>query len=208
MVFFPGITRCENYAVKKSGEYYGYAHYKDQIHIDCKNRCVYCDITLDENGHEGFALDHFRPQEKFPDLKNDPHNLVVACAKCNRNKSCHWPIEVGLYVAHDGVSGFIDPFEQNRLDYFDVGACGSLISKQGPSEYLIQLLGLNRPSRVVVRKNRLLRSRVDELICLAEKLIDDVIESGEMTEDAVRNLAAAKMVIQCVRELRGEILKV
>lgn len=66
MPFFPKILRRENYSVKVCGGYYGYAYYSDQIYEDCQSRCVYCDIRLDENGNEGFALDHFRPQEKFP----------------------------------------------------------------------------------------------------------------------------------------------
>ena len=208
MTFFPKISRCEKYAVKECGGYYGYSHYRDQIHIDCQNRCVYCDVTLDENGHEGFALDHFRPQEKFSHLKNDPGNLVVSCAKCNRNKSSHWPVDVKVDATHDGAVGFIDPFENNRLDYFEVGQCGTLVSKQGPSEYLIKLLALNRQSRIVVRRNRLLHRRIDDLILLAERMIDEVIESGDLTEVSLQKLASAKMVIQRVRELRQEILKV
>lgn len=208
MTFFPEVSRCVNYAAKECGGYYGYAHYKDQIHIDCKHRCVYCDVRLDESGHEGFALDHFRPQEKFSHLKNDPNNLVVACAKCNRNKSAHWPVDVGLGVSHHGEVGFIDPFENNRLDFFSVDVCGALAPKQNPSEYLIKLLGLNRPSRVVVRRNRILHRRIDDLILLAETIITEVIDGGEMTELSWQKLESAKVVISSVRQLRQEILKV
>ncbi|EJZ59890.1 HNH endonuclease [Pseudomonas fluorescens R124] len=205
MIFFPEVVRCEKYAVNQHGNYHGYAHYKDQIHKDCQYRCVYCDVKLDECGHEGFALDHFRPQEKFSHLKNDPTNLVAACAKCNRSKSSHWPVDIALGVSYLGEFGFVDPFEHNRLDFFGVETNGTLTAKQDPSTYLIKLLGLNRPSRVVVRKNRLLQRRVDDLIMLAEKLIDEIIEAGEMTDVSWRNLQSAKAVISSVRQLRLEI---
>lgn len=205
MLFFPEIVRCEKYAVKECGGYHGYAYYKEQIHIDCQYRCVYCDIKLEECGHEGFALDHFRPQEKFPRLKNDPKNLVVACSKCNRSKSSHWPVDIELGVAYQGEVGFIDPFEHNRLDFFCVGVSGEFAAKKSPSQYLIKLLGLNRPSRMVVRKNRQLQRRVDDLILLAEEIIDEVIQSGEMTELSWRKLESAKVAISGVRQLRQEI---
>jgi len=207
MTFFPVISRCEKYAVKECGGYYVYRYYRDQIHFDCKHRCVYCDVKFDENGHEGFALDHFRPQEKFAHLTNDPNNLVVACAKCNRNKSSHWPVDIKLGISHDEVVGFIDPFEHDRLDFFDVQDCGTLMPKKNPSEYLIRLLSLNRPSRVVVRRNRILQNRIDGLILLAETIIDEIISSGEMTKLSWRKLETAKTVIGSVRQLRGEIFK-
>lgn len=205
MTFFPEILRCEKYVVKKCGGYHGYAHYKEQIHKDCLYRCVYCDVKFDECGHEGFALDHFRPQEKFSHLTNDPTNLVAACAKCNRSKSSHWPVDVSLGVSFHGEFGFVDPFEHNRLDFFSVGVDGKLTAKKDPSEYLIKLLGLNRPSRVSVRKNRLLQRRVDDLIAMAESIIDEVIESGEMTDSSWGKLHSAKAVIGSVRQLRIEI---
>jgi hypothetical protein len=208
MTFFPEVSRCKKYAVKECGQYYGYAHYKDQIHKDCQYRCVYCDVKLDECGHEGFALDHFRPQEKFSHLKNDPTNLVIACAKCNRNKSAHWPVDITLDVSFQGEVGFIDPFEHKRLDFFCVEICGTLVPKKDPSKYLIKLLGLNRPSRVVVRKNRLLQRRIDDLIMFAEKMIDEVIEGGEITELSLRKLESAKSVISSVRQLRQEVVKI
>ncbi|SHN30479.1 TIGR02646 family protein [Pseudomonas asturiensis] len=205
MTFFPEIVRCEKYDVKKCGGYHGYSYYKDQIHEDCQYRCVYCDVKLDECGHEGFALDHFRPQEKFPHLTNDPTNLVAACAKCNRSKSSHWPVDILSGVSFQGAFGFIDPFQHKRLDFFFVEVDGKLTAKQDPSNYLIKLLGLNRPSRVVVRKNRLLQRRVDELIILAESIIEEIIEVGEMTEVSWDKLKSAKAMISSVRQLRLDI---
>jgi hypothetical protein len=81
---------------------------------------------------------------------------------------------------------------------------GKLTAKQDPSNYLIKLLGLNRPSRVVVRKNRLLQRRVDELTILAE-VIEEIIEVGEMTKVSWDKLKSARAMISSVRQLRLDI---
>lgn len=208
MSFFPKLSRCETYDVKECGGFYGYAHYRDQISIDCQNRCVYCDVRIDENGNEGFALDHFRPQEKFPDLKNVPDNLVISCAKCNRSKSSHWPISIDLAEAHNDVVGFVDPFLDDRLSFFSVSGTGEFIALRGPSEYIIKLLSLNRPSRVSIRRNRMLNLRIDDLLSLAEKILVEIIEMGNIDEGSFDKLRFAKNIVGSVRQLREEILSI
>jgi hypothetical protein len=207
-LFFPQIVRTENYKIKTCGGFYGYASYNEVIHSDCQNRCVYCDVKLEENGHEGFALDHFRPQEHFPDLKNNPNNLVISCGKCNRNKSSHWPVGTSTEATHDGTVGFIDPFQCNRLQYFQVEPAGTLSPLQGPSTYLIRLLGLNRASRVLVRKHRILNAKINSLISMAEESIDcalSLLEQEEEKEQALRKISSAKAAIASIKEIRNEI---
>ncbi|MFE1816180.1 HNH endonuclease [Metapseudomonas otitidis] len=207
-LFFPQIIRTKNYTVKACGGFYGYASYNEVIHADCQNRCVYCDVKLEENGHEGFALDHFRPQEHFPDLKNNPNNLVISCGKCNRNKSSHWPVGTNTAATHDGTVGFIDPFQCDRHQYFQVEPAGTLSPLQGPSTYLIKLLGLNRASRVLVRKHRILNAKINALISMAEESIDcalSLLEKGQETERALQKINSAKAAIASIKEIRNEI---
>ncbi|MBH4380569.1 hypothetical protein D9M68_333840 [compost metagenome] len=207
-LFFPRITRTQNYRTKTCGAFYGYSTYREAIHTDCQNRCVYCDVTLEENGHEGFALDHFRPQEQFPELRDNPNNLIIACGKCNRSKSSHWPAGTNTTATHDGVVGFIDPFECDRHQYFQVEPAGTLSPLQGPSTYLIELLGLNRASRILVRKHRILDDKITGLISMAEESIDcalSLLEKGQETELAIQKLNAAKAAIASIKEIRNEI---
>lgn len=206
MSFLPRLSRPEKYDVKKCGNFYGYAHYHDQISKDCQSRCVYCDVRIDENGNEGFALDHFRPQEKFPNLKNVPGNLVISCAKCNRSKSAHWPISVDLEFTHNDIVGFVDPFLDDRLSFFSVASNGEFLARRGPSEYLIKLLGLNRPSRVSIRRNRMLNLRVDELLALAENTICEIVDDGLTNDESLVKLKFAKEIIANIRQLRAEML--
>lgn len=205
MLFFPKITRTKAYMLKPCGSYFPYREYKNQIDLDCQNRCVYCDIKIEENGYEGFSLDHFRPQKLFPNLKDNPTNLVASCAKCNRSKSCHWPLGTSTSDSHDGIVGFIDPFECDRLEYFHINSDGSLIPIKGPSNYMIKLLGLNRGSRKLVRLHRMLESRIDTLLVYAESLCNEaleLLETPEGKDPAIKKINHSKKIIAQIMEIK------
>lgn len=172
-VFFPVVTRRDNYSKKENGEYYHYQHYRQEIRDDCLKRCVYCDIQEAEcGGEELMELEHFRPQKYFAALSNDPHNLVYSCSGCNRLKSDHWPNLNGnqdITVTADG-EGFLDPFSINRNEYFCVMDNGEIEDLQAPAKYMILLLALNRETRRKLREIRLEKIRVIEML---DKKISD-----------------------------------
>ncbi len=103
-------------------------------------------------------LDHFRPQMyvEFAQLKNDPHNLLWACRGCNHLKGYQWPA-LGTEGTVNGEEGFIDPFTENRLDYFQVLPGGKIDSIKPPGNYIIKLLALNRFSRKRLRELRMIK---------------------------------------------------
>ena len=121
----------------------------------CPMRCVYCDTTDYEV--EVMQLDHFRPESiaEFEALVNDPLNLHYACARCNRWKWDHWPAR-GTPHTHDGNNGFVDPFEEDRLKYFEVKPDGQIEPIQPPATYMIGLLHLKREFLRKLREKRLL----------------------------------------------------
>lgn len=207
-LFFPNIARASTYKVKQCGSYYHYSTYRAQVHADCQDRCVYCDVMLEENGHEGFALDHLKPQDLFPKLRDIPENLVIACGKCNRHKSSHWPVGADGADTHNGTVGFLDPFQCDRHQYFHIEDTGAFAPIKGPSLYLIELLNLNRPSRLLVRKHRMLIRKIDTLIDLAQKCIEEAVEllEEEHSKEEVHNkLKLAKEAIQGIRTIRQQI---
>lgn len=157
-MYFPTITRRVTYKLTRKNTFYAdYKTYYAEIAADCQNRCVYCDVLLDEIGGEGMHLDHFKPQKHFPALANSPFNLVLACAKCNNLKSDWWPNSTGH--SNGGQSGFVDPFAANRNSYFEVSASGEIIAKLPPSRYFIELLSLNRVNRIMIRRKRAISFR-------------------------------------------------
>ncbi|MFN8490030.1 MAG: hypothetical protein U0350_20755 [Caldilineaceae bacterium] len=128
-------------------------------------------------------LDHFRPKglPEFVHLICDPHNLVWCCRRCNGLKLDHWPAK-STDSTFVGEQGFIDPFIENRLEYFAVQEDGSLIPLKPPAHYMIDLLGLNYHIPCKLREMRLqsfeLLKMIDEEIAYlqtkAELSLDEV----------------------------------
>lgn len=191
-MFYPILSRREEYKLKRNGSFYSYSFYRAVILEDCQNRCVYCDLLIQEHAYEGMHLDHFRPQNYFSQLTNDPKNLVIACPKCNALKTNHWPGDKTNVngPCHDNNIGFIDPFSEKMLDYFRVESDGSLSALKKPADYIIELLKLNRSTRVLLRKRRMQMSMAISLNLLLEKQIDKLIQdlcNGNIDKSVAKN---------------------
>ena len=99
----------DKYIIRRKGidklkDYHGA---RELLEEDFYNLCGYCG----KNGmimHQKFHIDHFVPQSKYPEGKNDYYNLVLACPKCNLIKSNKWPTG-DVRKANDGKQGFVDP---------------------------------------------------------------------------------------------------
>jgi uncharacterized protein (TIGR02646 family) len=194
MVYFPKIERRLKYKTKKGGKFYvTYSEYHDEVSEDCQHRCVYCDVLLSESGGEGMHIDHFRPQKHFPELVGIPHNLVLACAKCNRQKWDWWPEKDG--TSANGKCGFVDPFDPNRSEFFCVDKAGHVVALKDPAQYIIDLLILNRPSRRVLRRARSLNHEANELIDAVQRELDSLPSLPE-TEIRTRLPILAKALAQ------------
>jgi hypothetical protein len=157
-MFYPTLKRSGFYPTKNDGSYYSYRYYREHIAKDCRHRCVYCDAKEDEvGGAESMQLDHFRPESfpEFENLINDPLNLHYACSRCNLWKLNNWPAR-GTPHTHDGTCGFVDPFVENRLDYFVVRSDGRIEPLRHPGKYVIGLLHLEREFMRKLREKRLL----------------------------------------------------
>jgi hypothetical protein len=110
--------------------------------------------------------DHFRPwrkpfgpnnERRFEHLRDDPKNLVHSCGICNRFKSDHWPTE-DPSLPFDGEKGWIEPFIENRLNFFEVDGDGTVNALKPPAEYQIRILRLNRPLLKRLREKAILEA--------------------------------------------------
>ena len=191
-LFFPKLKRRKQYRTNSEGEYYvNYQAYRQEIRQDCLGRCVYCDLHENElSGQAGMHIDHFRPKDKFRELANNPHNLVWSCAPCNGNKSNHWPA-LGTDNTFVGNEGFIDPFEENRLDYFKVRSDGSIIPLKPPAEYMEKLLVLNRNTSRVKRK---LRYQAHKLIPALEREIAKLEQKNSLSDEEAERLSTFREI--------------
>lgn len=205
-LFFPILERRKKYVGKGDGKKSSYSDYRSEIEADCKNRCVYCDVSLEEHGYEGMAIDHFRPEAHFPKLCDNPDNLVLACPKCNRSKWHHWPCEKKDEApSYNGNLGFIDPFTDDRRKFFLVRADGVLESKIPPAPYMLKILNLNRKARVQVRRRRILQYEVQSLAQLCSEYIQNALYSvrkGEFAiEEAMRELEKLQLAHSKLQKL-------
>ena len=187
-LFFPRLQRREFYRLTKSRKYYSdYQIYKQEIREDCLGRCVYCDSHENElGGSEFMNLDHFRPAkyEEFKPLANDPNNLVWSCCVCNRNKWHHWPA-LGAEGTVVGNEGFIDPFEEDRREYFEVRQDGKIIALKPPATYIINLLVLNRKT---AKLRRQYRHQAYQLLPKVEAEITKLEQSSNPSDEEKRML--------------------
>jgi uncharacterized protein (TIGR02646 family) len=199
---FPELKRRASYRISRGGGYYAdYREYFGEVAEDCLHRCVYCDARLEEIGGEGMHLDHFRPQSVFPHLARDPNNLVLSCARCNQLKSDRWP-SPGHHCCSGNV-GFIDPFDPNKLDLFEVVGSGAIIPKLPPASYVVELLCLNRASRVVLRRRRLYKSR---LLMLLDDVVNEITSlSDDLSDRAVERLRLLAASVRDVKSLISQI---
>jgi hypothetical protein len=198
---FPEITRRSEYRKNRYGKYYAdYREYLPDISEDCKYRCVYCDAHLEEIGGEGMNLDHFKPQKHFPELVNVPHNLVLACARCNQLKSDWWPAKTG--DSNNGLHGFIDPFDKEKSSYFEVDFKGEIIAKKPPSGYIIELLSLNRASRMRIRRQRILLHRANQII---DEICQEMVKLQEQPLQVIYQRLPC--LAKALHEIRALVLK-
>lgn len=181
-MFFPKLTRSpmSDYFSSRGGTYADYRRNKVQVSLDCKGRCVYCDILLEEIGGEGMHLDHFRPIAHFPKLETDPYNLMLACPKCNVLKSDDWPCDKNKNKpSFEGSIGYLDPFENGYAGYLEVNTDGEIVGVTGPIDYMIDKMLLNRLSRVQIRRRRVLQNKKAKLSGKITELMADLLTDME-----------------------------
>lgn len=196
---FPEIKRRSKYKKTRSNTYYAdYREYLAEISEDCKCRCVYCDAHIDEIGGEGMHLDHFKPQKHFPELTTTPENLVLACARCNQLKSDWWPEKSGN--SNNGLHGFVDPFDKDKLTYFEVDLQGELLAIKPPAGYFIELLSLNRISRIRIRRQRILTHRANQII---DQIIMEMDELQRQSPEVV--MLRLPILTKALKEVRALI---
>lgn len=73
--------------------YANYTRYKPFLKQEFTSQCVYCRLPDGLKGEDGFSVDHYRPQSKFPELVTTYGNLFYACRCCNRRKGAFWPAD-------------------------------------------------------------------------------------------------------------------
>jgi hypothetical protein len=199
-MYFPELTRSDEDVYHNQNKTF-YANYQNnyaQVSEDCQNRCVYCDITVDECGGDKMQLDHFRPQEHFSQLDTHPHNLYLSCPKCNRLKTSDWPCckinkDAPSFI---GKIGYLNRFTHNAQNYLKVEDDGRITQLAGPVEYMINKMRLNRSSRVNIRRKRRLEFKKTQILEAIELI------SSKLMEDSKKGLITQLEMIEKIKLIR------
>lgn len=137
-----------------------YRSWKPQLATEAELQCVYCCIHESQfGGIRNFHVEHYKPQSKFPELKNDYANLFYACGICNSFKSDDWPTE----LTDDDLSkpGYPCPAKVDYNSFLLVdGDTGEVSGNNVTSRYLIERLHLNRGQIVALRAISVLFDRL------------------------------------------------
>lgn len=167
-----------------------YRKYKNELVEDFKDICGYCGKNR-KYFSDKFEIDHFRPQTKYPQFKNDYTNLVLSCSLCNRYKSDDWPTN-NPELYHDEQIGYVDPASEEFDQVFYRKDDGNIESDYEYGRYMIEKLKFNiRPIKLIWKldvlhytKSLLREKRKSEDISKEElDYLDDInIEIEELTE--------------------------
>ena len=105
---------------------------KEQQHF-----CCYCEKKVTAEGEDS-QIEHVRPRDKFPKLKDEYNNLLVSC---QRNERC------GHAKGKKFNEHFIIPTEENPGDYLTYIANGEMrpIDNNQKGRETIRILNLNEP---------------------------------------------------------------
>lgn len=120
--------------------YADYGRYKPWLRDDFAFRCVYC-LTRERwnpSGHDVFGADHVVAQSANTLLVVTYTNLVYACNTCNSVK-CDTPLPENPFVEGLGV-------------HLTVSQDGVVVASTAEGEDWITTFCLNRPRRVVLRR--------------------------------------------------------
>jgi uncharacterized protein (TIGR02646 family) len=115
--------------------------------------CCYCE-TLIKDYQTKCHIEHLRPRDKFPQLKNDYTNLLISCETADR---------CGKAKGNQFNEFFIVPTEENPQDYLTYSANGDIKPTAENNDEnkkaleTIRILNLNSPRLKKARRTLLIQ---------------------------------------------------
>lgn len=137
---------------------------KKYLAIDFKHRCAYCD-DLDNiyNGKDSYAVEHFAPKAKFPQLIYTYDNLLYACRFCNMSKNDDWPSN-SPSINIVGECGYVDPCTKDYHTHLDRDDnTGRIFYKTALGKYMYNHLKLYLKRHSIIYMVEKLGSKRNEL---------------------------------------------
>lgn len=192
---YPKIKHARVYTPK---QYKRYRTYKRILRLEFKGLCVYCRLPMTMKGNEGFGVDHYRPEKKFPHLVCTYSNLFYCCNTCNSHKNQYWPA-----TAAKELTDFIpNPCDHVMFDHLRfVGA--KITPRSRPGTMAEEFLDLNDPDSISFRN-----FIIDTIDTYSEKQSTLLKLKNEQTKRAKRSSNAAAIAAMAVAEIDAALIVV
>jgi hypothetical protein len=123
---------------QKPGPFSTYQKYKPALRLEFEDRCVYCRTPAPSRGIDQFGVDHYRPQQLFPDLATEYANLYYCCNTCNRWKGPYWP-----NAAFEATDFIPNPCDHVMFQHIHARPDGTIVPKTRAGAVMVSLLHLN-----------------------------------------------------------------
>ena len=166
-------------------KYSEYGRYKPILREDFCYRCGHCRTHESAFGSvRNMAIDHFRPQSRFPWLISDYPNLYYCCNECNTYKADRWPSDDEL---SDDLR-FVDPCVEDPDDHYEF-VDSEIKPRTRPGRFTITVLRLDRPT-LLARRRALAARRADVVLNL--KRLHRIRESAANDLDVLEEVDAVR----------------
>ncbi len=148
------------------GPFKVYRTYKKYLRIEFDATCVYCRMPDSLSERNSYAVEHYKPRNRFPDLDTVYSNLFYSCCNCNSHKGTFWPskdqLSLGLFIPN--------PCEQVMHNHMRSQVGGMIKPHSFAGQWAIDLLDLNSPDQIKKRRAFLtLKKNVDSAIAALQK---------------------------------------
>ena len=157
-----------------------YQYYKPFLRIDFEYRCSYCkNREAVEGGSKKFHIDHYKPQKKFPNLRNSYPNLFYCCSECNNSKKDFWP----SFIDKLGKQYILNPCEHDFEKHYNMKQ-SEWRGNTSTALWNIKRLRLNSRKRVQFREDEAdIREIVNDLE-LKEKELIEILKKNKLSENS------------------------
>lgn len=130
------------------GPFRQYQTYKKYLRKEFGATCVYCRMPDRFSEKNSFAVEHYKPKSRFPELENDYANLFYSCQSCNTYKSNFWPsknqLDVGEFIPN--------PCDHVMHDHLETDRKGVINARSKTGQWTLELLDFNNPDRIKKRQ--------------------------------------------------------
>jgi HNH endonuclease len=177
------------------GPYSSYRRYKPHLRREFRGACIYCRLRDTLRHEDTFAVEHYLPKSKYPELETTWSNLFYACSTCNSRKHD--------YVAPpDSHKYFPNPADHRMFEHLRY--VGAKVEAHSPTgEFALEELDLNEPDLLDYRQfyARLVSKTLDDVrelveIVEAERLATATAPHGPPRDEAQRRLDLAAAELQ------------